>query len=152
MGRKKLELNQGLCKNGCNKPILCRSVCASCYRKIHYREHEKNRRYPNGISKERKVPIGTIKPDFCGYLRIKVETGKGNGNRDWVKHHRYVMEQHLGRSLESFENVHHINGNKQDNRIENLELWVTLQPKGQRIQDLIEYAEWILKTYKKENE
>ena len=79
---------------------------------------------------------------------IKVGKGKGNGNRDWVKHHRYVMEQHLGRSLKSFENVHHINGNKQDNRIENLELWITSQPKGQRVQDLIEYAEWILKTYK----
>lgn len=39
------------------------------------------------------------------------------------------------------------NGNKQDNKIENLELWVTKQPKGQRPQDLIEYTKWILKTY-----
>lgn len=150
MGRKKIETNKGKCKNGCDAPIHCKSICSSCYRKWHYEKKERKRRYPNGISKEREVPIGTIKPDSYGYLRIKVESGKGEGNRDWAKHHRYVMEQNLGRPLESFENVHHINGNKQDNRIENLELWITSQPKGQRLQDLIEYAKWILKKYNNE--
>lgn len=149
MSRKKLSKNLGNCSNGCDKPIHCKGICTSCYRKWHYQIREKSRRYPNGISKEREVPIGTINLNSYGYLRIKVEKRRGQGDRDWMPHHRYVMEEYLGRKLKSFENVHHINENKQDNRIENLELWITSQPKGQRIQDLIEYAEWILKTYKK---
>ncbi len=36
--------------------------------------------------------------------------------------HRFVMEQFLGRQLNRFEFVHHINGNKLDNRLENLEI------------------------------
>jgi hypothetical protein len=39
-----------------------------------------------------------------------------------VREHRWIMEQHLGRKLESWEHVHHIDGNHLNNNIENLEV------------------------------
>lgn len=57
------------------------------------------------------------------------------------------MESVLGRALLPFENVHHKNGVRNDNRPENLELWVTKQPKGQRPEELVEYAVEILRQY-----
>jgi len=82
----------------------------------------------------------TNNPSIDGYIRIRV-SGKA------MVQHRHIMEQHLGRKLLSEENVHHINGNRSDNRIENLEIWDTRQPKGQRVSDKIEYALEILEHY-----
>jgi hypothetical protein len=85
---------------------------------------------------------------------IKGEYGKGHvDSRGYRKigteyEHRLVMEELLKRPLMSDENVHHKNGNRSDNHSDNLELWATIQPSGQRVKDLLDYADEIIRRYR----
>ena len=64
-----------------------------------------------------------------------------------VLQHRRMYSDIIGRRLHRYENIHHKNGNRSDNNIENLELWIKRQPSGQRVEDLVKWAKWILLEY-----
>jgi transposase-like protein len=92
---------------------------------------------------------GGVISNLSGYRAVKVQPDDEMAcmrfSNGYVLEHRLVMARHLGRPLEPHENVHHINGVRTDNRLENLELWSTSQPNGQRADDKVTWAIEFLK-------
>lgn len=111
--------------DGCERPRKGRLYC-------HLHSERLRRTGEVGPAQPTRVR-GTVKPTKEGYRRVHI----GNGRR--VLEHVHVMEQLLGRYLVDGENVHHKNGVKDDNDPSNLELWLVMQPTGQRVEDLMKY-------------
>src|ERR1017187_818012 len=117
---------------GCNNIAHSKGLCG-----MHHLRVVKNGTPGGPTAKKKANGEGTI---VKGYKRI-------HGNGQVCFEHRYIMEQYLGRPLKEHETVHHKNGYRSDNRIENLELWSTLQPYGQRVEDKLEWAKQIIAEY-----
>lgn len=82
-----------------------------------------------------------------GYVILKGIEHPNARNHGYIAEHVYVMSQHLQRPLLKGVTVHHRNGIRHDNRIENLELWNKPQPTGCRVEDQVRWAKEILERY-----
>lgn len=127
----------------CSRPHAARGLCMPHYRRLVANGDPG----PAEIKTYDKAATRYVSPE--GYVRVKMAHPRAS--RGWVLEHIPVMESLLGRPLLPGEEVHHINGQRGDNRPENLELWVVRQPKGQRPEDLVEWAREILILYGGEN-
>ena len=87
-----------------------------------------------------------------GYVLVFDRDPEGRRLKTYRMKHRIVMEETLGRPLRGTENVHHLNGVRDDNHPENLELWVVSQPAGQRPADLVAWARQIIELYADEQD
>ena len=111
--------------------------------------------YQQQVSGRDLVPL-KVRPDtprpymWHGYVRMWGPEHPRADSKGYVLEHIVVMEQKLGRALVADENVHHLNGVKDDNRPENLELWTTSQPKGSRVVDKVAWAVEIVRRYRPE--
>lgn len=145
----KIVKYQGPCEvTGCDSRAIARRYCSMHYQRWH--------KYGDPVAEWVETrPRSESHTDYAGreWNVNRVSGGYvGCDTRvDGVKikslFHRVIMQDVLGRDLLPGENVHHKNGDRSDNRPQNLELWSSSQPSGQRISDKIDWALEIIQTY-----
>lgn len=122
--------------DGCTNRHMAHGLCCKHYRRLKM----------HGDTSYTRV-VGKKFIHSAGYV-VCYKPEHPNANKaGQILEHVLVMSEYLGRSLYHGETVHHMNGNRADNNIANLELWATSHPPGQRIGDLVRWAKEILERY-----
>lgn len=140
-------------------------ICNKCYKKNYWQKNPEKREQEILKARNRKriksnIPLDSpllLAPRRSGFVnkagyRYVYKIGHPNasekpGSKGRIFEHIYVMSEYLKRPLKKGETVHHKNGIRDDNRIENLELWSISPTPGQRVSDRIKWAKEYLKEY-----
>lgn len=108
--------------------------------KLQLLQSQKGEKHPNWQG-------GRVSSHKSGYIFIHKPDHPNAAKSGYIVEHRLVMEDAIGRYLYPDETVHHKNGVKTDNNIENLELWTGNHCKGQRVSDMLAWAKEIIQRY-----
>lgn len=143
-----VRARRGVCSlPECERPHRAHGLCD-----LHYRRAKAGRPLDapirQAVSRVKGKP-GRQWHDAKGYVICYFPEHPNAQRHGRLPQHVLVMSEALGRPLFPDETVHHKNGVKDDNRIENLELWSSNHPAGQRVEDQLAWAYEVVRRYGK---
>lgn len=134
------------------RPVRRCSVdgCDREHRALGYceRHHHRFKLYGDPLGGRDRYSETPPRKNGHGYMQLYRPDHPNANSGGRVMEHHFVMAEALGRPIRPGEMVHHKNGVRDDNRIENLELCLKRQPPGQRVDDLIDWAIEFLREYR----
>ena len=107
---------RNLCILGDGRIVEGHGLCRAHYKRL--------RKWGDPNISKRSLSFGSYRQNKEGYVLVRAPDGwpTARPHGGYILEHRLIMEQHLGRSLKKNEVIHHKNGARDDNRIDNLEL------------------------------
>ena len=130
---------------------FCSIKCRHEDKKEYQRKYRFERyRIKNGLPLDTPrltKPKGSGYIDNSGYKIIYNMTHPNSMKSGKILEHVLIMSNHLSRAIRKDESIHHKNGIRHDNRIENLELRCSHHGRGQTVEDIIEWAKEAFKDY-----